>query len=86
MLKLAQQYARLIKTKVIEGAFKENEDGSITFVLESGPKLTMTEKELKSAIAKLEAEHKAAFGNVVHTNEEAQGPVKTLAPKSKKGE
>ena len=78
MLKLAQKYAKLLGTKIIEGAYKENEDGTITFVLVSGPKLTMTEKELQNAIAK--SEEKEPVLNVIHTNDEAQKVVKTLTP------
>lgn len=55
MLKLAQTFATLKGTKVIEGAYKLREDGTITFVLEAGPKLTMTEAELRQAIEDLEA-------------------------------
>ena len=44
MLELAQKYAELRGTTVI--AHKVRDDGSIVFVLESGPKLTMTEQEL----------------------------------------
>jgi len=68
----------------------DKEDGSITFVLVSGPKLNMTEKELRTAIEKMEGEQKAAFGEIIHTNEEAQETVRTLTPthrpKPKKGE
>jgi len=51
MLELAQEYANLLGTQVIAHAFKD--DGSITFVLESGPKLNMTEEQLREEIAKL---------------------------------
>lgn len=54
MLQLAQKYAKLLKSFIMPDAYRLHEDGSITFVLASGPKLTMTEKELKAAIDKLE--------------------------------
>ena len=55
-LKQAQRYAALKKTKVFEteGGYKLQEDGSITFVLMSGPKLNMTEKELNDEIKAME--------------------------------
>jgi len=53
MEQLAERYAKLKGTKVIATWIHEN---SITFVLESGPKLTMSTRELEEAIAKLEAE------------------------------
>jgi len=83
MLNLASKYARLKGTFVIEGAYKLHDDGSITFVLASGPKLTRTEAELLAAIQKLEEAQKAAFGSVIHTNEEARESVKTLTPTRK---
>lgn len=77
LLKLAQNYAKLLNTQIIEGAFKEHEDGTITFVLVSGPKLSMNEVELRHAIAKLAVKPAASM---IHTNEEAQKIVETLAP------
>ncbi len=52
----AKRYAALKKTSVFEtpGAYALNEDGSITFVLISGPKLTMSQSELEQAIAEME--------------------------------
>ena len=50
MLKLAEQFAKLKQTHIL--AHKETEDG-IIFVLASGPKLTMSEQELKTEIDKL---------------------------------
>jgi hypothetical protein len=55
MEQLADRYAELKGTKVIPGAYWIHEN-SITFVLESGPKLTMSTRELEDAIAKLEAQ------------------------------
>lgn len=52
MLKLAEKYAKLKKTKVLDHKVY---DDKIVFVLESGPKLTMTEAELKTAIEKMSA-------------------------------
>lgn len=58
--KLAEQYAKLSKTKILDSKIYGNE---IVFVLQSGPKLRMTEDQLKSAIGKAtpkdEAEPKA---------------------------
>lgn len=51
MQKLAEKYAKLKKTRVLDHVIK---DDVIVFVLESGPKLTMTEAELSLAVAKLE--------------------------------
>jgi hypothetical protein len=56
MQALAEKYAKLKGTILLASAIKE--DGSITFVLASGPKLSMTEKELKKAIAQLEQANK----------------------------
>ena len=55
-LQQAKRYAALKKTKVFEteGGYKLHEDGSITFVLISGTKLTFTEDELSKEIAQLE--------------------------------
>lgn len=52
----AKRYAAFKKTEVFEsdGGHHLNNDGSITFVLKSGPKLTMTEKELNEAIQAME--------------------------------
>jgi len=50
MLELAQEYANLLGTKIIAHALK---DDYIVFVLASGPKLTMTEEQLREEIAKL---------------------------------
>lgn len=55
MLKLAEEYAALKKTRIIEGAYKIV-GKEITFVLESGPKLTMTESQLNLAIANLKGD------------------------------
>ena len=55
MLELAQKYAALKKTRVIEGAYKVT-GKEITFVLESGPKLTMTESQLNLAISNLKGD------------------------------
>jgi len=51
--KLAEKYAQLKKTTVLDHLIKL--DGTIVFILESGPKLTMTEQQLLQAIAELEA-------------------------------
>lgn len=56
-LSQAQRYAQLKKTKVIAapGGHKISDDHqSITFVMESGPKLTMTGEELATEIATME--------------------------------
>jgi hypothetical protein len=55
-LKQAQRFAALKKTKVFdtEGGHKLNGDGSITFVLMSGPKLTFTGDELDKEIKAME--------------------------------
>ena len=55
MLELAQQYAALKKTRIIEDAYKIV-GKEITFVLESGPKLTMTESQLNLAINKIKTD------------------------------
>jgi len=52
---LAERYAKLKGTKVIASWLHEN---SITFVLESGPKLTMSTRQLEEAIAELKADKK----------------------------
>lgn len=49
MLKLAEEYAALCKAVVL--AHRIHETGKeITFVLSTGPKLTMTESQLKLAL------------------------------------
>lgn len=46
-----QQYAKTRNTKVIARAYKIADDyKSAVFVLESGPKLTMSEKEIDAAL------------------------------------
>jgi len=51
LFSLATRYARFKGTRIIEGAYKiHDEDGTIVFVLESGPKLRMTEAEMSQAI------------------------------------
>ena len=55
MLELAEQYAALKKTRIIEGAYKIV-GKEITFVLESGPKLIMTESQLNLAITNLKGD------------------------------
>jgi len=73
-LQQAKRYATLKKTKVIEapGGYKVQEDGSITFVLESGPKLNMTEKELNKAISEMETARKIESKaiDILNTTEE----------------
>ena len=51
LLELAEQYAELKGTKVI--AHAERDNGSITFVLQSGQKLTKTADELRAEIKDL---------------------------------
>jgi hypothetical protein len=74
MIKLAEKYAGLLKTEIIKGAFKENKDGSLTFVLVSGPKLSMTEQQLRGEIARLEK--KANLPAQVEEQEVAKTPAK----------
>lgn len=52
----AKRYAALKRTKIFEteGGYRINDDGSISFVLQSGPKLTFTEEELSKEIAAME--------------------------------
>ena len=51
LLSLATRYAKFKGTRIIEGAYKiHDEDGTIVFVLESGPKLLMTKAEMSQAI------------------------------------
>jgi hypothetical protein len=52
-LNQAQRFAQLKKTKVIAHKVADDHQ-SITFVLESGPKLTMTGEELSKEIATME--------------------------------
>lgn len=52
MLKLAEEYARLLKTRVIAS---RSDGEALVFVLESGPKYRMTEVELREAVDKLAA-------------------------------
>jgi len=51
MLNLANQYARLKGTKILAHVEKNS---TIIFVLASGPKLTMTEAQLRTEISKME--------------------------------
>lgn len=55
LLKLAQQYAQLKRTKVIGHRIIED-DAGIVFVLESGQKLTKTEDQLNAEINALKKE------------------------------
>ena len=55
MLKLAEEYAALKNTRIIKNAYKIV-GKEITFVLESGPKLIMTESQLNLAIANLKGD------------------------------
>ena len=76
MLQLAEQYAELKGTKVIASRV----DGDkIIFVLESGPKLTMTQAELEEAITSMEP--KASALSAAGT----PPPATPQAPKTKKG-
>jgi hypothetical protein len=70
MLKLAEEYAALKKTRVIEGAYKIV-GKEITFVLESGPKLTMTESQLNLAINKIKTD---AVGTVADGEPQPSAP------------
>lgn len=73
-----QQYAKTRGTKVIEGAYKIADDyKSAVFVLESGPKLTMTEKEIDTAIAD------AASAELQDNIDAVTGKPKAGKPKSK---
>ncbi len=66
-----EQYAKLLKTKVIAHRIHPNHV-AVTFVLESGPKLTMTKDELDKAIDKLTPKDEA---------EPKPKPVKEQKPK-----
>jgi len=60
LFSLATRYARFKGTRIIEGAYKiHDEDGTIVFVLESGPKLRMTEAEMSQAIDAVVSKPKA---------------------------
>lgn len=52
MLQLAERYAELLGTSIIPGAH-HIEGNHITFVLETGPKHTMSTRQLEDAIAEL---------------------------------
>ena len=80
-LQQAQRFAQLKKTKVIDapGGHKISDDHqSITFVMESGPKLTMTGEELTKEIATME---KAILA--IDSGSEPK-PKKAAEPKPKK--
>lgn len=87
-LQQAQHYAALKKTKVFDtvGGHKLHEDGSITFVLESGPKLTMTEKELSQAISELEGVREEENKAMEWAPTRASAEVKLKSAKYKKGD
>lgn len=55
-LQQAKRFAQLKGTKVFDtpGGYKIHDDGSITFVLLSGPKLTFTGDELAAELAAME--------------------------------
>lgn len=59
MLELAQKYARALETTILAHRIEGNK---ITFVLESGPKLTMTQAELEAELEKLETAEKPKKG------------------------
>lgn len=52
MQELAEKYAALKGTTVIKSYL--NDDGAITFILESGPKMTMSAELLRDAIAAMQ--------------------------------
>ena len=87
MEQLAKRYAELKGTRVIDSWLHEN---SITFVLESGPKLTMSTRQLEEAIAELKAISLANRKEIIATTQEvtvsAQSAPSTSPPagKSKK--
>lgn len=81
MLELAKQYAKLKKTTIL--AHRE-EGKEITFVLASGPKLTMTESQLKLAIenmSKIDAVGTVADGVPSAPAEVARGATKAKPKK-----
>jgi len=80
MLFLAQEYAKLKKTKVIAHRITGKE---ITFVLESGPKLTLTESQLKLAIETLSPKETDGVGTVADSDPQPSAPSET-APKARK--
>ena len=76
MLKLAERYAKLKRTRVLSHRM----DGdSIIFVLASGPKLRKTEAELNQAIAALEMPDEAEG----ETNPAREAPKKSKPKKEK---
>ena len=77
MLELAKQYAAL-KGAAILGHRIEGKE--ITFVLSSGPKLTMTESQLKLAISNMETPQAGIVADVIP---QASAPAET-APKARK--
>ena len=64
LLSLATRYAKFKGTRIIEGAYKIRDDGTITFVLESGPKLCMTEAEMNTALAEVESKAEPKAGKI----------------------
>lgn len=56
MLELANQYAALLQTSIL--ASRQDGD-TIIFVLASGPKLTMTEAQLRAAIKSMQEQPQA---------------------------
>lgn len=79
MLELAQKYAALKYTTILAHKIVGKE---ITFVLASGPKLTMTESQLKTAIAKLSGD---GVGDEEQTPAAASSADKPRAKTKKEG-
>jgi len=78
MLELAKQYAALKGAAIL--AHKVN-GKEITFVLSTGPKLTMTESQLQLAISNLEPQ----AGIVADVAPEASAPSEKPIKKKKEG-
>jgi len=76
MLNLAEKYAKLKKTKILFHLVKGEQ---IVFILASGPKLTMTEAELKTAIASAQSAN--AEEPASPSDESADKPRKTKKEK-----
>lgn len=80
MEQLAERYAELKGTAVIASNITGN---SITFVLESGPKLTMSTRQLEEAIAEMEKANSLTL-TITTAEAEPEAPVRIKKGKGKK--
>lgn len=78
-LELAQAYAKTRDTAVLD--YKANDDGTITIILVSGPKVRVTPEQIQQAVEKKDLEQKIVQAQLDAANAIVAGKSITIADK-----